>query len=54
MAWAGLANTYYWIDPVKQVAGVYATQILPFFDMQAVALLGAVESAAYDALGMGA
>ena len=23
LAWAGLANSYYWIDPVKQVAGVY-------------------------------
>jgi hypothetical protein len=24
-AWAGLANSCYWIDPVRQVAAVYAT-----------------------------
>ena len=36
LAWAGLANSYYWIDPVKQVTGVYATQVLPFFDAKAV------------------
>jgi methyl acetate hydrolase len=48
LAWAGLANSYYWIDPVKQVAGVYATQLLPFFDADAVALFGAFETAVYD------
>ena len=25
----GLANSYYWIDPVRKVAGVWATQLLP-------------------------
>ena len=48
LAWAGLANSYYWIDPHKQVAGVYATQVLPFFDPQAVALFAAFEKAIYD------
>ena len=48
LAWAGLANSYYWIDPVKQVAGVYATQLLPFFDADAVALFEAFESAVYE------
>jgi methyl acetate hydrolase len=47
LAWAGLANSYYWIDPKKNVAGVFATQLLPFFDPEAVALLGAFESAVY-------
>ena len=51
LAWAGLANSYYWIDPVKQVAGVYATQLLPFYDAQAVSLFGAFESAVYDMTG---
>jgi methyl acetate hydrolase len=51
LAWAGLANSYYWIDPVKQVAGVYATQLLPFYDPQAVSLFGAFESAVYDMAG---
>lgn len=31
-AWAGLANLYYWIDPHHQIAGIWATQILPFSD----------------------
>jgi methyl acetate hydrolase len=51
LAWAGLANSYYWIDPVKQVAGVYATQLLPFYDAQAVSLFGAFESAVYEMAG---
>jgi len=48
LAWAGLANSYYWLDPSKQVAGVYATQLLPFFDAEAVALFGAFEAAVYE------
>jgi CubicO group peptidase (beta-lactamase class C family) len=50
LAWAGLANSYYWIDPVRQVAGVYATQVLPFFDAKAVQTFGAFETAVYDTL----
>ena len=47
LAWAGLANSYYWIDPVKRVAGVYATQLLPFFDDKAVRLFQDFETAVY-------
>ncbi|HET6607417.1 MAG TPA: serine hydrolase domain-containing protein, partial [Rhodopila sp.] len=36
LAWAGLANSYFWIDPTRQIAGVFATQVLPFFDQKAV------------------
>jgi CubicO group peptidase (beta-lactamase class C family) len=50
LAWAGLANSYYWIDPVKQVAGVYATQVLPFFDAKAVQTFEAFETAVYKSL----
>jgi methyl acetate hydrolase len=50
LAWAGLANSYYWIDPARQVAGVYATQVLPFFDAKAVAAFQAFETAVYDAV----
>ena len=35
LAWAGLANSYYWIDPVKRVTGVWASQLLPVFDGEA-------------------
>jgi methyl acetate hydrolase len=50
LAWAGLANSYYWIDPTRTVTGVLATQLLPFFDAQAVATFQAFESAVYAAL----
>lgn len=45
--WAGLANTYFWIDPRRDRAGVIATQILPFADPKVLALLGALERAVY-------
>jgi CubicO group peptidase (beta-lactamase class C family) len=47
LAWAGLANTYYWIDQQKAIGGVYATQILPFADAKSLPLFYAFESAAY-------
>ena len=47
MNWAGLANTYYWIDPKRDVAGVLMTQILPFADARVLALLDRFEQAAY-------
>jgi CubicO group peptidase (beta-lactamase class C family) len=36
LTWAGLFNTYYWIDPTMRVAGVIMMQILPFADPQAL------------------
>jgi CubicO group peptidase (beta-lactamase class C family) len=47
LAWGGFANSYFWIDPAKRVAGVYATQLLPFYDAKAVAVFEAFESAVY-------
>jgi methyl acetate hydrolase len=32
LAWAGLANCYYWIDRKNGIGGYWATQILPFQD----------------------
>jgi len=43
LAWAGLANSYYWIDQNKGIGGVYATQILPFADKKALPLFYAFE-----------
>ena len=31
-AWAGILNTHWWVDPASGVAGVLATQLLPFMD----------------------
>ncbi len=50
LAWAGLGNTYFWIDPVKGVAGVILMQLLPFADPKALALLDGFEKAVYAAL----
>jgi CubicO group peptidase (beta-lactamase class C family) len=48
LAWAGLANTYFWIDRSKNVAGVYMTQILPFVDVKSFPLFLAFEKAVYQ------
>ena len=50
LAWAGLGNTYYWIDPVKRVTGVLLTQILPFADDPVLELLAKFETAIYEQL----
>jgi methyl acetate hydrolase len=50
MAWAGLMNSYYWIDPVRRISGVYATQILPFCDVKSLKLFEEFEAAVYKAL----
>jgi CubicO group peptidase (beta-lactamase class C family) len=48
VGWAGLANSYYWLDPVRRVTGVILMQILPFADPAAVRLYGQFERAVYD------
>jgi methyl acetate hydrolase len=48
LAWAGLANTYYWLDPTKRLTGVILTQILPFADAAVLETLGRFERAVYD------
>jgi methyl acetate hydrolase len=50
LAWAGLANSYFWIDPAAGIGGVYATQVLPFADKKALPLFLAFEKAVYDQL----
>lgn len=54
LAWAGLANSYYWIDPAHDVAGVLVTQVLPFADARVLGLLDRVEAAVYAELGRAA
>lgn len=51
LMWGGLANTYYWIDLAAGVTGVFATQVLPFFDAPARAAFAAFERAVYDGTG---
>jgi CubicO group peptidase (beta-lactamase class C family) len=47
MTWAGLRNTYYWLDPIKRVTGLVMTQILPFADPRVLSLYRAFERKIY-------
>lgn len=48
LAWAGLANTYFWIDPVEHIAGIVLTQILPFADPKVLDLFARFEAEIYQ------
>ena len=50
LAWAGLANTYFWIDPARKVAGVILMQVLPFADAKCLEAFAALESGVYAGL----
>jgi CubicO group peptidase (beta-lactamase class C family) len=53
LSWAGLFNTYYWLDPVRRIAAVILMQILPFVDKDAVAVYGAYEKAICETVDAG-
>ncbi|KAF1958844.1 beta-lactamase/transpeptidase-like protein [Byssothecium circinans] len=48
--WAGIANLFYWVDREKGVAGMIASQILPFNDPKVVSTWVMAEKAVYDGL----
>ncbi len=50
LAWAGIANVYYWIDRSTGIAGVWATQLFPFMDPASLGGFEAFEAAVYDAV----
>jgi CubicO group peptidase (beta-lactamase class C family) len=50
LAWAGLANTYYWIDPARDVTGVILMQVLPFGDNKCLEAFAGFESGVYAGL----
>ena len=50
LAWAGLFNTFFWIDPKRSICAVLMMQFLPFVDKEAVGVLGDFERAAYSSL----
>jgi len=49
--WAGVFNSYYWIDRTRGVGGVLMTQLLPFFDMRVIETLMGFEMAVYQQVG---
>jgi methyl acetate hydrolase len=50
LAWAGLANTYYWIDPSRDISGVILMQVLPFADGKCLTAFSGFESGVYAEL----
>ena len=50
LTWGGLANSYFWIDPARKVTGVWATQLLPFYDARAVEAFEEFERGVYGSL----
>ncbi|HEY3677856.1 MAG TPA: serine hydrolase domain-containing protein [Bradyrhizobium sp.] len=50
LAWAGLANTYFWIDPARDVAGVILMQLLPFADKKCLEAFAGFERGVYAGL----
>ncbi|MGH6779901.1 MAG: serine hydrolase domain-containing protein [Bradyrhizobium sp.] len=50
LAWAGLANTYFWIDPARDVAGVILMQVLPFADQKCLEAFAGFERGVYAGL----
>jgi methyl acetate hydrolase len=50
LAWAGLANTYYWIDPARDVTGVILMQLLPFADSKCLEAFAGLERGVYAGL----
>jgi len=47
LAWAGIDNTFFWIDPQRKTCAVLMMQFLPFCDSDAVAVLRDFEHGIY-------
>jgi CubicO group peptidase (beta-lactamase class C family) len=50
LAWAGIFNTEFWIDPARGVGGVLLMQYLPFYDRDAIETLQGFEQRVYQGL----
>lgn len=50
LSWGGINNTFFWIDPIRGVAGVIMMQYLPFADAKALAVYDVFERGAYQLL----
>ena len=50
LSWAGINNTFYWIDSQKQIGAVILMQVLPFYDEAALRVLQGFEERVYKNL----
>ena len=53
LTWAGIYNTYYWLDPKKRIAAVFMTQVLPFADERVLRVYRRFERSIYAAVKAG-
>ena len=49
-SWAGVYNTYFWVDPQRRIGVVLLMQVLPFFDEACKALVAGFEDRLYQAM----
>lgn len=50
MSWAGINNTFFWIDPKEEIGVIVLMQMLPFYDEAAMGVLRGVETRVYQHL----
>ncbi len=50
MSWAGINNTFFWIDPKEEIGVIVLMQMLPFYDEAAIGVLRGVETRVYKHL----
>jgi CubicO group peptidase (beta-lactamase class C family) len=48
LSWGGINNTYFWLDPMRGIAGVILMQFLPFADRKALAVYDGFERGVYQ------
>ncbi len=49
-SWCGLLNTYFWVDPKANIAGVVMMQLLPLYEPRCVKTLNGFERLVYQEL----
>jgi CubicO group peptidase (beta-lactamase class C family) len=50
LAWGGIRNTFYWVDPRRGIAAVLLMQFQPFCDPAAIGMLNDFERSVYQTL----
>jgi len=51
LSWAGLRNSYFWVDRASGIAGGIFFQLLPFADPEILQVYDSFERGLYAALG---
>ncbi len=46
--WAGILNTFFWVDPAKGIAVTVMMQQLPFYDAKVMETLDGIEKILYE------